>query len=393
MPIQHRIRRLIVERRLRKRIWAELAPEFVGAQYLLTNPGKVVRLVRARPVEPDDHDIEISRRAMESYRAMRKDLERHPRRDLYYPSSLWKENILVGFRPLFNCFEHNDVYGFARFLSNSLSSRQPLGIMHGGTGQDFHRITPFKRRYLQNEIFLRHLELWQYMCGYKRPIKDLDHTRWGNPHGAEIDGTFLTAHGFFHEYYSWIFSQLLREYKHPVMADLGGGYGTQIYYMYRKSSTAAYVNFDLPEVLAVASYFLIRSFPNSKTLLYGENDDLSSLTDYDFALFPPQAIERLPDRLITLFVNTNSLGEMQPTSVQNYITHISRLTKYFAHRNKSINHRVFPHGGCGLISDEYDIPETAQLLWRYPCVIQNVHRNRNKINFKNDTFWYIYRFY
>ena len=391
-----RLKRIFNEERLQKRLIQEITPHLSGLVWSLrpSPTAEQINLDRAKVIEPNDDDIEVCKRIMESYSAMHRDLRVHPQREIYYPSSLWERNIRTGFCEMIEAAKVGDIDRFSRFLVNSLSFRKPLGIMHGGTGQDFIRLSYTKKIYLKKVIFGSHLALWQYLGGYSRSLSDLEHSRFGNPDGALIDGHFIPAHAFFHEYYSWILSKRFMGTQDHVVADLGGGYATLLYYLLRKSDSITGVDFDLPETACVAAYFLMRSFPNKKFYLYGEDGNPSTCYEKsDICILPPQVIEKFPDRAVELFMNTNSLGEMRAITARQYITHIARLAKYFFHRNKEFSPRRFPDGSNGLIAPQFNIPESAKLEWRYPCIIQNVHRHVRTLDYHNDTFTYLYKFY
>jgi len=361
-------------------------------KYLLADPRKDIRLEPASPRQPDADEREIARRILDSYKAMQRDLADHPRRELYYPSDLWERNLQTGYAPMAEAARNDDAAGLAYFLANALSWHDHLGILHGGVHQDFRRLGPLKRRYLKAEVFGRHLDLWRYLHGYRGSVEALRHPRAGNPDGAVIDGVFVTAHGFFHEYYSFLLEQLLRHVERPVIAELGGGYGTQQFFLRNKVPEAVSIDFDLPEVVCVAAFFLLCAFPDKEFLLYGEQELTAAIIDqFDFILMPAPEIEKLTERCVDLFINMNSLGEMRAATASAYVEHISRSAKMFFHRNKEFRPRRFPDGEYGLVNPELPIPGSAVMLWRYPCIIQNVHKNAGRLNLGHDTFAYLYR--
>lgn len=388
--ITQKIRRVIAEGRAIRRLVEALRPEVAGIVCSVRSPPSVT-LQRAEPVEPSMDDCEVAARVMRSYRRMREDIRDSGLEETYYPSSLWLRNLENGFAPLIRATDEDDAEGVARFLANALSWRENLGIMHGGTAHDFRLLTPMRRAYIKKRVFGDHIDLWRYLTGYRRPLTDLAHPRVGNADGAIIDGTFVPAHAFFHEYYGWQLGQLLAGTASPAVADLGGGYGTLAYYFLKHTPGAKVTLLDLPEVLSVAAFFLMRSFPKRTACLYGEDGHGGSRgADMDLRFLPPFELEGFEDGAFDLFVNTNSLGEMPASAVESYIPEICRTSRYFYHRNKTINPRPFPDGSKGLVSPQYPIPTSSRLLWRYPCIIQNIHRRAFRFSLRNDTFIYLY---
>jgi hypothetical protein len=57
-----------------------------------------------------------------------------------------------------------------------------------------------------------------------------------------------------------------------IVVELGGGFGGLAYYLIRDNPQVTYLDFDLPEATALASYYLMRSLPSLSIQLYGEVD-------------------------------------------------------------------------------------------------------------------------
>jgi hypothetical protein len=131
-----------------------------------------------------------------------------------------------------------------------------------------------------------------------------------------------------------------------VLAELGGGWGDVAFFAL-KSPGVHYLDFDLPEVLLLASYWLCSGLPNKKIALYGEADSkqvLRNIADYDAVLFPHFCFQDLPDRSADVFLNARSLSEMDSQTIENYLGHISRTCKsYFLHDNSDVPHRQLGH--------------------------------------------------
>lgn len=132
-----------------------------------------------------------------------------------------------------------------------------------------------------------------------------------------------------------------------VLAELGGGWGAVGYYALRYPGVH-YVDFDLPEVLILASYWLCSALPDRKILLYGESDSGTDfhtwLERYDAVLMPNFCLRNMPDRSAKVFLNTRSLSEMQADTVKEYLGRISRACEsYFLHENSDIRHQQLGH--------------------------------------------------
>lgn len=252
--------------------------------------------------------------------------------------------------------------------------------------------TPFyRRRFVENDGFHSPLKIWQWYYNNRKNISELSYPQVGNQVGAFIDGTFVGPGSFGNEIYGSLLGGIIDGLDRPIVSDLGGGYGKLAYFTLRNKKNYSFVDFDLPEILCLAAYYLIKVFPDKRALLYGEEDfSPSLLKNYDLIFMPPFEIEKLEDSSIDLFINKNSLGEMTRPAVNNYISHISRTENYFFHVNHDSYPNVYNDKEKGLLGYEYPIPqEKFSLLFRSPCIWQVL--NNGKLNFNTDVFLYLYK--
>jgi hypothetical protein len=185
-------------------------------------------------------------------------------------------------------------------------------------------------------LFVNHMlydyRIWQDLMG--EDAKAL-RTPWaGNPFGYFIDET-LTIPGSFRHHYMAAKAVSLTGGR-GILAEIGGGYG-ELGYFALLSSGIRYVDFDLPEVLLIASYWLCSVLPERRIALYGELSPKSVFDDienYDAILFPNFCLPHLPSDSVDVFLNTRSLSEMAAETVREYLTHVTRTCKhYFLHEN------------------------------------------------------------
>ena len=72
----------------------------------------------------------------------------------------------------------------------------------------------------------------------------------------------------------------------------------------------------------------MKSWPNKRTLLYGEEEySLTSHHQYDLVFMPNYEINKIGPKSVDLFMNIHSLGEMTKETVTHYINCISKSTK------------------------------------------------------------------
>lgn len=158
----------------------------------------------------------------------------------------------------------------------------------------------------------------------------------GNPVGLYHQGQVIPIEAIRFRYYASEIISLLQDVDNPVVCEIGGGVGGQAYSILANfKHDITYILFDIPEVLIVASYFLMATLPDKKFLLYGEAPlDHECLKQYDIVLMPNFILPRLEDESADLVFNANSFSEMSRETVTEYISHIERICrKYFMHVN------------------------------------------------------------
>ena len=248
-----------------------------------------------------------------------------------------------------------------------------------------------KRRYLQNDVFYNQFKIWNWFYNNRKPVSSLTYPTFGNQTGAYIDGVFVGLGSFFNEIYGSILSGLICGIERPVVAELGAGYGKLAYFTLRNIDNFTFVDFDLPETLCLAAYYLMMVYPKKKTLLYGEAEySADSHEEYDLIFMPSFEIPKLGQASVDLFMNKNSLGEMSKDAVDNYIGYISKATrKYFFHMNHEIKPNIHDNNKRGLLGYEYPIPsDQFTLLFRYPDIGHMLWQGF--LDFNMDIFMYLY---
>ena len=91
----------------------------------------------------------------------------------------------------------------------------------------------------------------------------------GNQIGAFIEDNFVVIGSFLNQIYAQNLSNYLTN-KNNKIIELGGGYGKFAYYILKNIENFTYIDFDIPETLTLASYYLSKSFPDKKIFLWGK---------------------------------------------------------------------------------------------------------------------------
>jgi hypothetical protein len=199
-------------------------------------------------------------------------------------------------------------------------------------------IKPKFREYIMCDVLHRY-NLWRTRTEDRYPTAALSAPMIGNPYGYSIDGTFVRAGGDYHHYYAHVIGELLGSRVSPVIVELGGGFGGLAFYLLRDHAQVTYVDFDLPEATALASYYLMRSLPNLPIRLYGEAELSSALRGAaGVFMMPSFEIMNMPSKSTAVSFNSYSLAEMSPATVKVYVDEIGRIAHgYFLHVNHNRN--------------------------------------------------------
>ncbi|WP_448105297.1 putative sugar O-methyltransferase [Pedobacter panaciterrae] len=206
---------------------------------------------------------------------------------------------------------------------------------------------------------------WTRLTKNKYPSTVLQMPNFGNPYGSYDGKQFIRTGAEYFHYYATQISDLLADQEKKCIVELGGGYGGLGYFLSKNISDLTYVDFDLPENMALTAFFLLSSFPEKKVLLYGEDVfSEASINNYDIVIMPNFELRNLPSESVDLVFNSYSLAEMSTETINAYIPELTRACKnYFLH----INHAKISHSlkadDFGISSDEFQLLSREPALW------------------------------
>ena len=332
-------------------------------------------------------DSEICKRIFNSFKKMKADQKKS---FFTKPSKEWQNQLKISYRELNESFKENNSKKFQLFLNNFGVHDRYLGIENQVFLKEYSK-NIFLKNYLKNTVFTNQMKLWNFHNSGKKSSKSLRTPKFGNQVGAKIDNNFVTLSSFSNEIISSNLEELLNfNNKKLRVVELGGGYGQFAYHLLKKRKNFLYIDFDIPEVLCLASYYLIKTFPQKKTLLYGEkNFSIKKSKNYNFIFLPYFEISKLKKNSVDLFINMCSLSEMEKTSVHQYFKYINNASKYIFHMNHDINRNKFSKNKTSYLAHEYPISKKFILKSKYLDIFHFMNFNGN-IDFDKDIFAYLY---
>jgi hypothetical protein len=194
------------------------------------------------------------------------------------------------------------------------------------------------REYILCDVLHRY-DLWKKRTRNKYPVTALSAPLVGNPYGYTMDDVFIRGGGDYQHYYAHAIAELVGSREEQTVVELGGGFGGLAYYLMRDHPQMTYVDFDLPEATALASYYLMRSLPNVRILLYGEAElSAETLATPGLFIMPSFEIMKMPSKSAAVSFNSYSLAEMSAATTRVYLDQIARITsRYFLHVNHNRN--------------------------------------------------------
>jgi len=222
------------------------------------------------------------------------------------------------------------------------------------------------------------LMIWTHLHG--ADLHELAITEFGNPWGYLWQGTLIGSKAFRYHDLKTRIEGLTLDTDNPVVAEIGAGYGGLAYFLMRGQESRKYIDFDLPETLAVAAYHLKKALPHRRVYLHagGVPDWSSILARHDVLLMPNWSIENLPSDSVDVCLNTFSLSEMSRPVVRNYLERIACACRnYFFHNNMDRS-GVVNQGHERLPASDYPFPEGAfKLLSKRYDLFQRKHAGRD----------------
>jgi len=311
-------------------------------------------------------DTELLNRITSAYKKASHDLLAYP--DIFRPSNEWLPIYKHNLRGVIHVLEEGDTSKLDKIYRNFW--REPCSTGLIGLPVDMKSSFFGKNKkisYVNKTLYLNdsihRLNLWKKFLGQRRTIDSLVSPLIGNPYGYFIDGKFIKAGADYQHYYATRINDLLDgKQSRKVVAEIGGGFGGMAYYLIRDAKNTTYIDFDLPENLALTSYYLLKAFPEKKVLLYGEAElEGAKLADYDIVLMPNFQLDKLPDETCDLIFNSYSLAEMSPQTISHYVLQSGKLINaggWFFHVNHTkhslVSARDFPiPDNFVLISEEF----------------------------------------
>jgi hypothetical protein len=327
------LKRRLLERRLMNQA-LRCGKRLVGTDSNF-RPEIVPSFFAPRPSEGHD-DRPILERIIRAYQKAKADQSNAGQ--AFNVSNEWRPIYERHLGPVMNALQSGNVLALERMYQNFYRDPCSTGLI--GLPINIPNLfsgAPIKQKFREYIVCdVRHrYYLWKKRTGAKYPPTALSAPIVGNPYGYTVDGVFIRGGADYQHYYAQAIAGLANSRQQVVVVELGGGFGGLGFYLARDNHQLTYIDFDLPEAIALASYYLIRSLPGVSIRLYGEFElSKASLATPGIMLLPSFEILKMPAKSVALAFNSYSLAEMSPATIHVYLDEICRITKgYLLHVN------------------------------------------------------------
>lgn len=272
-------------------------------------------------------DTDLLKRICSAYARAVKDQEGAPRH--YDASDWWQQVRSTSLGPVRKALLERDISGlnamYRTFFRDSCADGL-VGLPYGMTEAYLNGVhSDVLRHYYLGDV-LHRIDYWTERTNGQFSIDDLSGPNVGNPFGIVLSGTLVRTGSEYQHYCAWQVTTLLNAGP-AVVAEVGGGFGGMAYYLIRQRPTVTYINFDVPESLALAAYYLSKCFPTLAFVLYGEqelSDD--TIAHADVMLMPLFALCSMPPGSAELMFSSHALADIGRQAMAEYLDRIVAMT-------------------------------------------------------------------
>jgi putative sugar O-methyltransferase len=248
----------------------------------------------------------------------------------YKATEWWQQVRQRSLGPVTQALVSRDIDALRRMYRNFFRDSCSAGLLgapygmskeyFGGNIKDVHR-----RFYLSHVLY--RFDYWKAQTDNRFTLHDLAGPRIGNPFGVLIEGTHISVGSEYAHYCANRIASLL-DSEVASVAEIGGGYGGMAYYLLRDRAKVTYLDFDIPESIALASYYLLKAFPQLTFLLYGEKElTRETIAQANVVLMPAFELATMPSGSIDVTFSSHAMSDISSEALMEYLNNIDRMTR------------------------------------------------------------------
>jgi len=315
-------------------------------------------------IDETDDDTELLERICTAYIRAVNQQQFAP--EAYNATDWWQEVRRRSLGPVTRALLTRDIDALRRMYRNFFRDPCSSGLLgapygmskayFGGKIKDLHR-----RFYLSHVLY--RFDYWMAQTGGRFTLRDLAGPGIGNPFGVLIEGTRISVGSEYAHYCADRVGSLLNT-EFATVAEIGGGFGGMAYYLLRDRARVTYLDFDTPESIALASYYLLKAFPQLTFLLYGEEElTKEAIARADVVLMPVFELATMPARSVDVTFSSHAMSDISSEAMVEYLNNIDRMTRdcllYIGNMRASESISDLVSQRCG----SFELTETRSSGW------------------------------
>jgi putative sugar O-methyltransferase len=238
----------------------------------------------------------------------------------------WQQMRQSALGPVTRALQSRDIEALRRMYRSFF--RDPcsaglVGVPYGMSKPYVDATDADRRLYLMDALY--RLDYWLAQTKRRFPVRDLAGPKIGNPFGLLMEGTLIETGAEYRHYCADKVSRLL-DSPQATVAEIGGGFGGMAYYLLRDRPGVKYLDFDVPESLALTAYYLASAFPHLTFKFYVEAAPINQARA-GVVLLPLFELPSIPPASLDVTFISHAISDLRPPALAEYLKHIARITR------------------------------------------------------------------
>jgi putative sugar O-methyltransferase len=258
--------------------------------------------------------------------------QQHFAKQAYNATKWWKDMRNAGLEPVQRALAARETNTLQAMYQNFYRDSCSAGLVgvpfQMARAYNGARVKDTYRSFFLSDA-LHRIDYWKSQTGNRFDVCELAGPEVGNPFGVQIEGTFVRTGAEYQHYCAQRICDLLPA-GDGFVVEIGGGFGGMAYYLLRDRPALRYADFDVPESLALTSYYLLKAFPHLSLLLYGEEEFTHGAQEkFDIVLMPVFELGKLAPKSVDLTFSSHAMSDLSSHATAEYMDEIARTTRRY----------------------------------------------------------------
>lgn len=258
--------------------------------------------------------------------------QQHFAKQAYNATKWWKDMRNAGLEPVQRALAARETNTLQAMYQNFYRDSCSAGLVgvpfQMARAYNGARVKDTYRSFFLSDA-LHRIDYWKSQTGNRFDVRELAGPEVGNPFGVQIEGTFVRTGAEYQHYCAQRICDLLPA-GDGFVVEIGGGFGGMAYYLLRDRPALRYADFDVPESLALTSYYLLKAFPHLSLLLYGEEEFTHGAQEkFDIVLMPVFELGKLAPKSVDLTFSSHAMSDLSSHATAEYMDEIARTTRRY----------------------------------------------------------------